>query len=73
MCLSDLEADYLNPYESSARINSVVIPEFLLHGAFCFLFFVTGHWLFFAVTCVPAYFNATRFVSKIIHFYEDNF
>ncbi|KAI5671484.1 hypothetical protein M9H77_11848 [Catharanthus roseus] len=63
-CLSDLEADYLNPYESSARINSVVIPEFLVHGVFCFLFLVTGHWLFFLITCFPAYHNARKFMKR---------
>ncbi|XP_059668471.1 protein cornichon homolog 1 isoform X2 [Cornus florida] len=50
VCLSDLEADYMNPYESSSRINAVVVPEFVLHAAFCALFLVTGHWFMFLIT-----------------------
>ncbi|KAL3534229.1 hypothetical protein ACH5RR_002690 [Cinchona calisaya] len=62
--LSDLEADYLNPYESSSRINSVVIPEYLLHGAFCILFLLTGQWFFFVVTLPIAYLNFRKFMKR---------
>ncbi|BBN68898.1 Cornichon family protein [Prunus dulcis] len=27
--LTDLEADYINPYELSSRINQLVVPEFV--------------------------------------------
>ncbi|KAL6987080.1 hypothetical protein U1Q18_012839 [Sarracenia purpurea var. burkii] len=58
VCLSDLEADYMNPYESSSRINAVVVPEFVLHGVFCALFLVTGHWAMFLLTLPIAFYNA---------------
>ncbi|KAG7036092.1 Protein cornichon-like 4, partial [Cucurbita argyrosperma subsp. argyrosperma] len=32
MCLADLEFDYINPYDSSSRINKVVVPEFITQG-----------------------------------------
>ncbi|KAJ9548435.1 hypothetical protein OSB04_020978 [Centaurea solstitialis] len=48
VCLSDLEADYMNPYDSSSRINAVVIPEMLLHGVCCALFLFTGHWFIYS-------------------------
>lgn len=54
---SDLEADYMNPYELSSRINSVIIPEYLLHGAFCILFLLTGHWIIFLLSLPLAYYN----------------
>lgn len=58
MCLSDLELDYVNPYDSSSRINAVVIPEFALHGLLSLIFLVSGHWLMF-LFCVPTlYYNA---------------
>uniref|UniRef100_A0A9I9CVK7 Uncharacterized protein n=1 Tax=Cucumis melo TaxID=3656 RepID=A0A9I9CVK7_CUCME len=32
LVLTDLEADYLNIYDSSSRINKLVLPEFLVQG-----------------------------------------
>ncbi|KAL8036890.1 hypothetical protein ABFX02_11G006000 [Erythranthe guttata] len=61
---SDLEADYLNPYELSSRVNSVIVPEYLLQGAFCILFLVTGHWFMFLLSLPPAYFNLTQYLSQ---------
>ncbi|KAJ4794220.1 hypothetical protein LUZ62_045466 [Rhynchospora pubera] len=53
--LSDLEFDYINPFDSSARINAVVIPEFLLQALLCASFLLTWHWFSFLlalpVTC----------------------
>ncbi|XP_052173478.1 protein cornichon homolog 1-like isoform X2 [Diospyros lotus] len=64
VCLSDLEADYMNPYESSARINAVVIPEFALHGVFCALFLLTGHWLMFLLTLPIACYNTMLYMNR---------
>ncbi|KAL2464819.1 Protein cornichon-like protein 1 [Forsythia ovata] len=64
ICLSDLEADYLNPYELASRINAVIVPEFLLHGAFCILFLLTGHWFMFLLTLLPAYYNAKKYMTR---------
>ncbi|KAL7134115.1 hypothetical protein ABFS83_11G006000 [Erythranthe nasuta] len=61
---SDLEADYLNPYELSSRVNSVIVPEYLLQGAFCILFLVTGHWFMFLLSLPPAYYNLTQYLSQ---------
>ncbi|KAL8459864.1 hypothetical protein ACS0TY_030924 [Phlomoides rotata] len=61
---SDLEADYLNPYELSSRINYVIVPEYLLHGAFCILFLMTGHWIMFLISLPPAYYNLKQYLSK---------
>ncbi|RIA05690.1 hypothetical protein BRARA_K00003 [Brassica rapa] len=57
ICLADLEFDYINPYDSSSRINSVVLPEFVLQGFLCLFFLVTGHW-FMALHGLPyLYYN----------------
>ncbi|KAM3322933.1 protein cornichon 4 [Capsicum chacoense] len=52
MCLADLESDYVNPYDSAAEINIIVVPEFVLQGALCFLHLVMGHWLM-CLACLP--------------------
>ncbi|KAK8628749.1 hypothetical protein V6N13_009332 [Hibiscus sabdariffa] len=50
LSLSDLEADHLNPFEAATRINSIVLPEFLLQGFFCLSFLLTWHWFMFIST-----------------------
>ncbi|XP_057547868.1 protein cornichon homolog 1 isoform X1 [Amaranthus tricolor] len=64
ICLSDLEADYLNPYESSTNINSMVLPEFGLQAAFCALFLFTGHWFMFLITLPVTIFHARLFTRQ---------
>ncbi|KAL1554615.1 protein cornichon 1-like [Salvia divinorum] len=61
---SDLEADYLNPYELSSRINYVIVPEYLLHGALCILFLMTGHWIMFLLSLPTAYYNLKQYLSN---------
>ncbi|KAK1358024.1 Cornichon [Heracleum sosnowskyi] len=64
VCLSDLEADYLNPYDSSSRINSVVIPEMVVQGVFCALFLVTGNFYMFLLTLPNACYSARLFMKQ---------
>ncbi|CAN8245288.1 unnamed protein product [Cochlearia groenlandica] len=64
ICLADLEFDYINPYDSASRINSVVLPEFSLQAALCLFYLVTGHW-FMALLCVPyLYYNFHLYSRK---------
>ncbi|KAF3338288.1 protein cornichon 1-like protein [Carex littledalei] len=48
--LSDLEFDYINPFDSSNRINAVVLPEFILQAVLCASFLLTWHWFSFLIT-----------------------
>lgn len=57
MCLVDLSNDYINPYDSAARINGVVLPEFVVLGVLCFLHLISGHWLMFLLFLPYAYYN----------------
>ncbi|KAF8403858.1 hypothetical protein HHK36_011964 [Tetracentron sinense] len=63
MCLSDMEFDCLNPYDTSSRINTVVIPEFVIQGALCVIFLLTWHWFMFLITAPVAYYNMKLFVK----------
>ncbi|CAI8609668.1 unnamed protein product [Vicia faba] len=57
MCLADLEFDYINPYDSTSRINKVLYPEYILLGVLFFFYVVTGHWVM-ALFCAPyVYYN----------------
>ncbi|KAL8172147.1 hypothetical protein V2J09_023951 [Rumex salicifolius] len=64
ICLSDLEADYMNPYETSSNTNSVVLIEFMLQGAFCALFLLTGHLFMFLVTMPLACYHFRLFLRR---------
>lgn len=57
MCLADLEFDYINPYDSSSRINRVVFPEFIVQGVLCLFYLVTGHWVMSLFSAPYLYYN----------------
>ncbi|XP_049376595.1 protein cornichon homolog 4-like [Solanum stenotomum] len=62
--LTDLEFDYINPYETASRINKVVLPEFITQGVLCFLYLVTGHWAML-LYCVPyLYYNVNLYMQR---------
>ena len=57
MSLSDLEFDFINPYDSSSRVNMVVIPEFAIQGDLCLLFIFNGHWFMFLCSAPIMYYH----------------
>ncbi|CAN1186104.1 Protein cornichon homolog 4 [Linum perenne] len=64
MCLADLESDYINPYDSSSRINKAILPEYIAEAALCFFFLVTGHWCM-ALVCAPyLYYNVRLYMRR---------
>ncbi|XP_013584392.1 PREDICTED: protein cornichon homolog 4-like [Brassica oleracea var. oleracea] len=66
VCLADLEFDYINPYDSAARINYVVLPEFIVQGVLCVFYLFTGHW-FMAILCLPYMYYNFQLYSKRQH------
>ncbi|KAH7674119.1 Cornichon protein [Dioscorea alata] len=63
ICLSDLEFDYINPYDTSSRINAVVIPEFVVQGTLCTIFLLTWHWFPFLMMAPVTYYHFKLFTS----------
>ncbi|KAF9593242.1 hypothetical protein IFM89_020998 [Coptis chinensis] len=45
ICLSDLESDQSNPYDTASHVNACVIPEFVIQGTLCVIFLLMGHWV----------------------------
>ncbi|CAN7035638.1 unnamed protein product [Brassica rapa subsp. trilocularis] len=66
VCLADLEFDYINPYDSASRINSVVLPEFIIQGVLCVFYLLTRHW-FMSLLCLPYLFYNFQLYSKRQH------
>ncbi|KAL0542180.1 hypothetical protein IC582_022274 [Cucumis melo] len=64
MCLADLEFDYINPYDSSSRINKVVVPEFITQGVLCIFYLLSGHWVM-SLLCMPClYYNLKMYTQR---------
>lgn len=63
MSLSDLEFDFINPYDSSSRVNMVVIPEFAIQGGLCLLFLFSGHWFMFLLSAPLMYYHVQLYMS----------
>ncbi|RCV20055.1 hypothetical protein SEVIR_4G024600v4 [Setaria viridis] len=64
MCLADLEFDYINPFDSSSRINKVVMPEFILQALLSVLFLLSGHWAMFLLSVPMVYYNYTLYQRR---------
>ncbi|KAI0500733.1 hypothetical protein KFK09_018949 [Dendrobium nobile] len=62
--LSDLEYDYINPYDLSSRINAVILPEFVLQGTLCLLFLVSGQWMLFLFSAPMLYYNVRLYLQR---------
>ncbi|KAK1259165.1 hypothetical protein QJS04_geneDACA010322 [Acorus gramineus] len=72
ICLSDLEFDYINPYDSSARINAVVLPEFAVQAFLCAVFLLTWHWFPFLLMAPITYYHWRLYAQQkhVIHVTE---
>jgi hypothetical protein len=69
MCLSDLELDYINPFDSASSINKFVLVEFIIQGALCAVFLLTGHWLMALINAPLVYYNANLYVVLFYAYY----
>ncbi|CAH8388968.1 unnamed protein product [Eruca vesicaria subsp. sativa] len=64
VCLADLEFDHLNPYDSASRINSVVLPEFIIQGVLCVFFLLTRHWFMSLLSLPYLYYNFQLYLKR---------
>jgi hypothetical protein len=63
MCLSDLEFDYINPFDSASRINKLVVPEIALHVGLSCLYLVFGYWLIFLINVPLIYYHGRLYLE----------
>ncbi|WCJ33926.1 Cornichon family protein [Euphorbia peplus] len=64
LCLTDLEADQMNPFEATACINKWILPEFILQGVISILLLLTGHWLMFLFAVPLTCYHAMMFMKR---------
>ncbi len=58
MCLSDLEFDYINPFDTAKRINKVIELEFMIHTGMTVLLLLCRVWLIFLINVPLVYLHA---------------
>ncbi|KAF5195024.1 cornichon-like protein [Thalictrum thalictroides] len=64
VCLADLEIDHINIYDSSARINACVIPEFVIQGTLSAIFLLTWHWFMFLLSVPISYYHIRLYMAR---------
>ncbi|KAK7336607.1 hypothetical protein VNO77_17153 [Canavalia gladiata] len=64
LILSDLEADFINPYDASSRINYIVVSEFIGQGLFSTLCLFTGHWIMFLMAAPVTCYHVMLYVKR---------
>ncbi|WJX82397.1 hypothetical protein P8452_65164 [Trifolium repens] len=62
--LVDLEFDYINPYDSTSRVNQVILPEFFLQAIFCFINLIAGHWFILLISLPCLYYNVSLYIKR---------
>ncbi|CAM6035240.1 unnamed protein product [Sphagnum compactum] len=63
MCLSDLEFDYINPYDSASRINASVVPEIAIHVGLSCVYLIFGYWFMFLINLPLIYYHACLYLD----------
>jgi hypothetical protein len=64
MCLSDLEFDYINPFDTAKRINKVIELEFMIHTGMTVLLLLCRVWLIFLINVPLVYLHARLYLRK---------
>ena len=64
--MSDLANDFINPHDSSNRINKLVVPEFVIHVIQTGLFVGVGSWSLLAVNAPLVVYHLRRYVPRIV-------
>ncbi|KAG4396240.1 hypothetical protein GLYMA_19G144000v4 [Glycine max] len=64
LMLSDLEADFINPYDAASRINYFIVPEFIGQGLLCAFCLLTGHWIMFLITVPVTCYHVMLYMKR---------
>ncbi|KAK9154938.1 hypothetical protein Sjap_002418 [Stephania japonica] len=64
VCISDLESDHVNAYDSSSRINAFVLVEFIMQGSLTVLYLLTWHWFMFLISAPLTYYHIKQYMER---------
>ncbi|VVC44146.1 Cornichon [Cinara cedri] len=66
IAFDELKTDSKNPIEQCNSLNPLVLPEYLIHFSFNFLFLLGGQWLFLAVNVPLMAYHIIRYQNRPI-------
>jgi len=66
---SDLESDYINPFDLCSQLNRFVLPENIAHAFLTTLFLLTGQWIALLLNAPLVAFNVNKIRNKT-HVYD---
>eukprot|EP00878_Enallax_costatus_P006911 GHUV01007241.1.p1 GENE.GHUV01007241.1~~GHUV01007241.1.p1 ORF type:complete len:160 (+),score=24.68 GHUV01007241.1:253-732(+) len=67
VCLTDLENDFINPFDLSAKMNRFVVHELVAQGSIAGLLLLSGNWLAGACHAVLLAYLLQLYTSRKLH------
>ena len=64
IAFDELKTDYKNPIDQCASLNPLVLPEYILHFFFNFLFLVAREWLSVVLNCPLMAYHVHRYLKR---------
>jgi len=61
IAFDELKTDYKNPIDQCASLNPLVLPEYILHVFFNFLFLIAGEWFSLVINAPLIGYHVHRF------------
>merc|ERR1719154_214665 len=66
IAFDELKTDYKNPIDQCASLNPLVLPEYILHILFNFLFLLAGEWFSLALNIPLIAYHVHRYINRPI-------
>lgn len=67
ICLTDLENDFINPFDLSTRLNAWVVPEYVLEIFITVVLLMSGKWLLGGLHVLMSAYIMKLLVDKKLH------
>ena len=64
IAFDELKTDYKNPIDQCASLNPLVLPEYILHFFFNFLFLVAGEWFSIILNAPLMAYHVHRYLTR---------
>ena len=64
IAFDELKTDYKNPIDQCASLNPLVLPEYILHFFFNFLFLVAREWFSVVLNCPLMAYHVHRYLKR---------
>ena len=73
IAFDELKTDYKNPIDQCASLNPLVLPEYILHFIFNFLFLIAGEWFSIALNTPLMAYHVHRYLKRPVMSGEETY